>query len=630
MKQCSMKSMFVAGVASLAVAVASEALAEADITLSGPISADRTITCTTATRVRLNGVTFTDASLKLKSAKDDVGVTFTLELVNGTENIFKMTGENHEDDEDWNASECIKATKLSNIVIEGTGSLDLLSEKRITDGKDKDGNKKRSGILVCNNLTVNEGDIRVTYDQDKTLTSCIFLKGNYLQSGGKVKLDLHKKNSTNEFHGVTFDSASTTFTLGGGEFKAEIAGTKSRAIDLKNSGKAYFKGGEVKAEFEGPEGRFVNGGSLIQFEGGSYAFTTNVTSKMTAAYYPKKLKAVNAYNAIKIIGGKFEADLPLEGSEIFTNDGTDGTDITISGGDFDLVAGDDCISANEDIVISGGSFRCRSTLDDVFDANQDLTISGGDIRAWATAPGTHAFDVNAKKKRTLTISGGIVVGTDGIGAEPIGSGSSEVGKVSFIQPTYYGSYLSTVGYSGKYLTVSGETNGVPFTIKPRLPDFPEGKTFNLLVSLPGRTASAPVPQSAQEAYADANSVTPLVFERKATVDDHTVTTKEGDVISLPEYYDLSPNEGKTKVVSLTLNEKAEPEIKAMAADGESQVRVSVDTMPGLYYGLQSKDDLSENWTPPAAWVDGDGTVKALSAAKSGQAGFYQAVATDVK
>lgn len=623
MKQCSMKPMFVAGVTSLAVAVASEALADPDIILTGTKWTGETYECSSDTRVKLNNVKFYDAPLKLKSKNDAVGVTFTIELVEGSENIFSMTGEGKDDT--WKASECIKATKLSNIVIEGTGSLDLLSEKRITDSK------KRSGILVCNDLTVKSGDIKVTFDQDKNDTSCIFLKGNYRQTGGKVKLDLHKKNVENEFHGVTFDTAGTTFTLEGGEFKAEIGGTKSRAIDLKKSGKAYFKGGEVKAEFEGPEGRFVNGGSLIQFEGGSYAFTTNITGKMTAAYHPKNLKAVNADQRIVITGGKFDADLPLEGSEIFTNGVTNNTDIAISGGEFDLVAGDDCFSANENIDISGGSFRCRSTLDDVFDANQDLTISGGDIRAWATAPGTHAFDVNAKKKRTLTISGGIVVGTDGIGAVPIGwPGSSEVGKTNFVQATYYGSYLPTTDYSGKYLTVSGVTNGVPFTIKPRLPDFPAEKTFNLLVSAPGRTASAPVPQTAQEAYADRSTRNPLVFERKATVDGHTVTTKEGDVISLPEYYDLSPTEGKTKVVKLTLNEKAEPEIKAMAADGESQVSVSVDTMPGLYYGLQSKDDLSENWTPPAAWVDGDGTVKALSAAKSGPAGFYQAVVTDVK
>lgn len=623
MKQCSMKSMFVAGVASLAVAVAPDAMADTTKTLSGTYTTAKEIVCSTDTRVKLNGVTFKDCSLKLKSANESVAVTFTLELVNGTQNKFSMTGVGQPDT--WEAKECIKATKLSNIVIEGTGSLDLLSEKRITDSK------KRSGILVCNNLTVNEGDIKVTFDQDKNDTSCIFLKGNYRQTGGKVKLDLHKKNVDNEFHGITFDTAGTTFTLEGGEFKAEIAGTKSRAIDLKKSGKAYFKGGEVKAEFEGPEGRFVNGGSLIQFEGGSYAFTTNITGKMTAAYHPKNLKAVNADQRIVITGGKFDADLPLEGCEIFTNGVTNNTDITISGGEFDLVAGDDCFSANEDIVVSGGSFRCRSTLDDVFDANQDLTISGGDIRAWATAPGTHAFDVNAKKKRTLTISGGIVVGTDGVGAVPIGSGSSEVGKINFVQPTYYGSYLSTTDYSGKYLTVSGVTNGVPFTIKPRLPVFPAENTFNLLVSAPGRTASAPEPQTAQEAYADRSTRNPLVFERKATVDGHTVTTKEGDVISLPEYYDLSPTEGKTKVVTLSLNEKAKPEIKSMAADGESQVSVSVGTLPGLYYGIRSKDDLSKTqWTPPADWEDGDGTVKALSAAKSGPAGFYQAVVTDVK
>ena len=475
--------------AALAVAFASFARADADIQLRGRFTADREYEVTSDTKIILNGVEFVDCGLKLRGDR-----TFTLVLAEGTQNSFRMTGENHLDDKDWKAGECIKATKQSNVVIDGKGSLELLSEKRITD------KKMRSGVLVCNDLTVRDGDVRVTFDNNKSDTSCIFLKGNYLQTGGKVKLDLHKKNCTNELHGVTFDTAETTFTLEGGEFNAEIAGAKSRAVSLKKSGRAFFKGGTVRAEFEGPEGRFVSGGALVEFSGGSYEFATNVTAKMTAAYFPTNLSAVKAQNAIRITGGKFRADLPLEGCEIFANDSTDGTDITIAGGELDLVAGDDCVNANNDILVSGGRISATSVFDDVFDANNDLTITGGDIRAWATAPGAHAFDVNSKRKRTFRISGGIVVGTDGLGAIMIGERSDEVGKADFVQPTYYGT-VSTSEYLGKHIVLEGKTNGAPFTLKMALPKFAEPGDFNLLASVPGRPASKPEPQGAVEGEA---------------------------------------------------------------------------------------------------------------------------------
>ncbi len=605
-------------VAGIGLLWACSCLGDADITLSGPYTTDVDKSCRTNTKIILNGVTFTNCSLKLRSANEASPVTYTIELVDGTQNVFQMLDDN---------KECIKATKKTNLVITGSGSLELLSEKRITDSG------TRSGVLVCNNLTVEGGDTTVTFDNDKSDTSCIFLKGNYLQTGGKMKVDMNKKNCTNEFHGVTFDSKSTTFRLEGGKFNAEIAGTKSRAIDLKGSCTATFTDGEVKAEFEGPEGRFVSGGKIV-FNGGSYTFMTNITSKMTAAYYPTTLSAVKAESSITINGGDFEAELPLEGSEIFTNDSTAGTDITITGGTFDLVAGDDCVSANGNIFVRGGTFRGVSVFDDVLDANADMTISGGSLRAYATAPLAHGLDVNKAKR--LTISGGIVVATDGVGAERIGSGSTEVGKTTFFQPTYYGT-LPIAGYSGKYLLLEGVTNNVAFTVKPRLPTFPAGTEFNLLVSIPGRTASVPEPKSVAEAYADANSRTPLVFEKKAKVTDHTIVTKEGDELEIPAYYDVDPAEGKTKTVTLTLNALAAPEYADLATDGietisclADMVNVGVRTRAGLKYQLLSATDLAtpSPWPAVGAVADGDGKAKALVAPRAGNKAFFKVRVSD--
>ncbi len=225
----------------------------------------------------------------------------------------------------------------------------------------------------------------------------MWLKGNYLQTGGKMKVKGDKKNCTNEFTGVYLESDNVTFTLQNGVFNAEMGGTKSRAIDLRKTGKACFVDGRCKMEFAGPEGRFVSGGTVL-LEGGEFNFTTNITAKMTDPnFYPHNLCAIKADSSITITGGDFEAVLPLEGSEIFKTDAVTGTFIDISGGRFDLVSGNDCIAAND--------------------------------------------------------------------------------------------------YSSKYLRLNGATNGVAFAVTPRLPSFPDGNVFNLLVSVPGRAASAPKPKS---------------------------------------------------------------------------------------------------------------------------------------
>ena len=584
------------------------------ITLSGAYTSDYVYTnATEDTTIHLNGVSFTDCSLKLVGDR-----TFTINLVEGTQNTFTMAGAN---------KELIKATKNSNIVFAGTGSAELTSTKRITDGG------KPSGIVVCNDLTVQGGDITVTFDQDKSDTSCLFVKGNYLQTGGRVKVDMNKKNCTNEFSGVHLDTKNTTFKLLGGEFRAEIAGTRSRAIDLKKTCTATFRDCDVSAKFEGPGGRFASGGTLV-FEGGEYDFRTNITSKMTPAYYPTGLSAIKADYSITVSGGDFEADLPLAGSEVFTTDSTTGTFVSISGGTFDLVAGNDCIHANGDITVSGGTIRGVSG-DDIIDANGSMTISGGDVRAYATAPLAHGLDVN--KGGRLTIEGGIVVATDGIGAIRLGTaGSTEVGKTTFAQPAYYGT-LSTDDYSEKYLVLEGATNGVPFAIKPRLPALPAGTNFNLLVSLPGRTASVPSPKTIEEAYSDANSRTPLVFERKASVSDHTIASREGETLQIPDHYDISPETGKSKVFALSLNELARPVFSDLASDGvaafagsNGTAHVGVRTREGLSYWLVASTSLLANadWIPAGATNEGTGEAVRLSGPATNDWTFYKVEAGD--
>lgn len=562
-------------------------------TLEGPQTADIDWTLNTDSTINLKGVTFTNCGLKLRGDK-----TYTINLVDGTTNVFTQELKN---------DCCIKATKASNLVITGGGTLSVMSTKKL---KSATGGGVEDGVITCNNLTVVGGETKVVFDNNKCDSPCILVKGDYRQLGGKMKVEASKKNCTNEFYGVYLDTAGSTFTLEGGTFNAEFAGTKSRAINLKKSSTATFKGGKCKMEFEGPDARFVSGGTVV-VEDGEFTFTTNITAKMTQAFYPTGARGIKADYSITVSGGDFEADLPLPGSEVFETDAETGTFIDISGGDFDLVSGNDCMNAHTHITVSGGRIRGRSLEDDILDANNNMTISGGIVRAFATANGTHGLDVN--KNYMFRITGGNVIATDGPSSEKL--------KLLAEQTTFYGD-VPRNDISGKYLVVPG-SEGVTKVCVPELAD---AAAIRLLVSVPGQAADwAPVGQTLAEAYSDYGPSTPLVFERKVTVTGNTITTREGDVLVIPDAYTLEPSSGKTKVVTLKLNViETDPGFAGIrVVDG--QVRVDVPTTAGLNYQLVTADEptAASPWTAVGDAVAGDGTVRTLVAPQTADKAFYR-------
>ncbi len=78
------------GIAILALLCIAE-VRGAVLNLSGPYTTDYDYTATENTTINLNGVTFTDCCLKLRGDK-----TFTINLVEGTQNVFTMDNDNKE------------------------------------------------------------------------------------------------------------------------------------------------------------------------------------------------------------------------------------------------------------------------------------------------------------------------------------------------------------------------------------------------------------------------------------------------------------------------------------------------------------------------------------------------------
>lgn len=88
--------------------------------------------------------------------------------------------------------------------------------------------------------------------------------------------------------------------------------------------------------------------------------------------------------------------------------------LAFTDGSYTITSSDDCIQADGDITINGGTFICHSTGNDGIDANQNIVINGGTIYAFTAATEdddakSTGLDVNTG--HMITINGGTVIAT---------------------------------------------------------------------------------------------------------------------------------------------------------------------------------------------------------------------------
>ena len=130
-----------------------------------------------------------------------------------------------------------------------------------------------------------------------------------------------------------------------------------------------------------------------------------------------------------------------------------GTQVTVTGGTFQLNCCDDAIHSNGDVTISGGSFTI-ATGDDGMHADDTLSISSGTIDITRSYEGLEGAKV--------LISGGkisIVASDDGINAAG-GSDQSGFGGFGFAPDAFGGSGDYLIRISGGVVTVNASGDGI--------------------------------------------------------------------------------------------------------------------------------------------------------------------------
>ena len=370
-------------------------------------------------------------------------------------------------------------------------------------------------LISISNLVVKSGVLNlVSTGVSATKTPIVNVLGHVKQDGGVINLDssavsddpamqsygIYVANKDPEgADGKNLEIIYAEFN--GGEFNAKVGGWKSAALYInKGSVEATFNEGSTNhVELVGPEARFVNASGDLNLKGGEFDVTMPVDcTSITNARVFKSDKE------IKIKGGHYDVNVPGPGAEIFSavKDKKDSI-ITVKDGTFELVADDDCFSADDRIDIQGGLFYAVSLNNDVFDSNGDMLISGGTIMAYATATGHEAFDVEPMVQGTevstflphqLTISGGTIFATGGKDAawpeNTVAGTGVNLYKVTGVDADGISEMYASIQGSQQ---IEGTEDTYDVTTTAKLPAFAKKKNGNALLMTCPNMADGAVP-----------------------------------------------------------------------------------------------------------------------------------------
>lgn len=341
------------------------------------------------------------------------------------------------------------------------------------------------GIRSKDDIVVTGGTINVT-----AVGNGIKAKDYFAAAGGNVSVTsggdgIKATNSEDSslgfvyFEGGSFDissgedgiQAETAFMAVGGEFNIVSGGGSSNSTKTHNDGFGGMGGG-----FRGGKGGFGGGFASGDFDPGSFDRGDFDPGDFDREDFdPGEFRHGNrdpgsgemprfgsgTGNAPGIPGG---ADTDTADSSVSTKGIKAGTELMISGGEFDIDSADDALHSNAKMEISGGSITLDAG-DDGIHADEEVNISGGKVVVAQSYEGIESAAIN--------ISGGTVevkASDDGLNASD-GSSQGGMGRYSSAELNISGGtvYVDAEGdgldsngdmlISGGIVLVDGPVNG---------------------------------------------------------------------------------------------------------------------------------------------------------------------------
>lgn len=298
-------------------------------------------------------------------------------------------------------------------------------------------------------LTDNE-----TYDSGEDVDACLYSKADLTIEGtGTLTVNANYKNGITGKDTLTIRDSTLSVTA------ANHGITGKDSLTAENASLTVQSGGDAIRSTNNEDGAL------------GFIILTDCTLDLTAAE-----DGVQAETVLTIDGGSY-AIITAGGSDGAIDEDTSakglkaGTQVTISGGTFDLDCCDDAIHSNGNVDISGGSFTL-STGNDGIHADDTVTVTNGTIDILKAYEGMEGATVN--------IEGGdinIVSSDDGINAaDGTSSGFGGMGNMG--------------GFGGGFPGGQNSSDGTP-------PALPSGQN--------GSDSSRPTPPSGQDGAADTNT-----------------------------------------------------------------------------------------------------------------------------
>lgn len=390
----------------------------------------------------LNGVGITNpngAAINIQNKKK-----CTVTLVDKTNNrLIDGATYTYTDGED------MKATFFSegNVEISGNGNLEIRGKNKhglctdgaltITGGTINIKEAVSDGIHTNDEITISDGNLTIRSIGDgiesESKKSPISITGGNIaiittgEKGHAIKTKYNVEiESTGKIGITTYGAASKgikpsgDITIRKGDITVNTAGDAiwdtdeqdiSSGTGIKCDANFLMENGTLTILSTGKGGKGISADGTLIINGGTVSVTTTGDQYVYDRNNDTAAKAIKSDGDLTINGGnvkirtsKTEAE-GLESKSI----------LTITGGEIDIEAYDDCINAATHIQIDGGKIYSNSTTNDAIDSNGTLTVTGGVIIAAGATQPEAGFDCDNNR---FTITGGTLIGIGGATSTP--------------------------------------------------------------------------------------------------------------------------------------------------------------------------------------------------------------------
>lgn len=343
----------------------------------------------------------------------------------------------------------------SNTVISGSGELTV-------NGAYKDAIKCKDGLTIGGgNLVLNAADDAIT-GKDYT----VVYGGNIsIVSGGD---GIKSTNDTDEGMGYV------TITDGTIDIESENDGIQAETLLTVSGGNIKIKAGGEAAEAEIADmGENFGGGNHDGFmkgekPGWGMAQGEQPTAPADGAAPAEPPEGFDGMKPTQNMPREFAADTGSTEDSVSCKGLKAGGNVSITGGAFDVLSGDDSIHSNSSVTIEGGEFTL-SSCDDGIHADDNLTIKDGTIRIIKSYEGLEGktIDILGGKIDISAVDDGInAAGGESTAAGGYNKGGSDENYISIsggdiVVNAQSGDGIDsngTVAQSGGSLTIYGTTN----------------------------------------------------------------------------------------------------------------------------------------------------------------------------